>query len=104
MKRPAVSDVDPVPVPDGVIRLPVPSRSFEPFPTDQHRTLRRLAHIVGPDAIGEREQTARQLVAQALEELGRTHMSMCIDPGSDCPECWWLSKAIAPARAVGWLK
>lgn len=95
----------PVPVADGVIRLPVPSRSFQPFPSDEARTARRLAHIVGPDAVGERELTVRQLIAQALEELGRAHLGLCIAPGSmDCPECWWLSKAIAPARAVGWLK
>lgn len=88
----------------GVIRLPVPSRAFEPFPSDTFRTERRLRHIVGPDAVGERTATAAQLVAQALEELGRAHLAVCIDPGMDCQECWWLSKAVAPARAAGWLR
>lgn len=100
----AAGDQRPIPVADGVIRMPVPSEAFRPFPADDFRTARRLAHIVGAGAAGEREKVVRQLVAQALEELGRAHLAVCIAPGMDCDECWWLSKAIAPARAAGWLR
>lgn len=92
----------PIDLPDGVIRLPIPSTAFVPFPSDVFRTTRRLAHVIDPD---EREHTARQLVAQALEELGRAHLAaLPAGHGMDCPECWWLSKALAPARAAGWLR
>lgn len=91
----------PIDVAEGVIRLPIPSRAFQPFPSDVFRTTRRLAHVLDPV---ERDATTRQLIGQALEELGRAHLAACFAPGMDCPECWWLSKALAPARAAGWLQ
>lgn len=83
----------------GVIRLPIPSHAFTPFPVDTFRVERRLRHTTTDDRPG----VVRGLVAQALEELGRTHLAVCIAPGPGCDECWWISKAVAAARAGGWL-
>lgn len=83
-----------------VFRMPVPSSAFTPFPSDKFRAERRL-HFM---AVEQRHAASRQLVGQALEELGRTHLALCIAPGPDCDECFWLSKAVAAARAGGWLR
>lgn len=83
----------------GVVRMPLPGPAFEPFPSDTFRVTRRLAHT----AVDQRPAVVRQLVAQALEELARSHRAACFAPGMDCDECWWLSKALAAARAGGWL-
>lgn len=86
--------------PSSAYRLRVPSRAFEPFPSDTFRVGRRLQHT----GVDDRPGVVRQLVAQALEEQGRSHLLVCISPGVDCDECFWLSKAIAAARAGGWLR
>ena len=93
-------DDQPVDVSSGVIRMPIPGPAFVPFPSDTFRTTRRLAHTV----VSDRGVVARQLAGQAIEELGRTHLALCIAPGVDCDECFWISKAVAAVRAPGWLR
>lgn len=80
--------------------MPVPSSAFVPFPSDAFRVGRRLHHTM----VADQPALVRQLVGQALEELGRTHLAVCISPGPDCDECFWISKALAATRAGSWLQ
>lgn len=81
-----------------VIRMPIPSRAFVPFPADAAAADRRMRRTppTHTDAV------TLTVIGQALEELGRLHVD-CSARGTSCDHCWWLSKAIAAGRAGGWL-
>lgn len=81
-----------------VIRLPVPSRAFVPFDDDVAAAQARRRRVPADQL----PTVTVELIAQALEEVGRIHAT-CPGRGTYCDECWWLSRAIAAGRVGGWL-
>lgn len=78
--------------PAGAFRLPVPSSAFTPSPADAANAAARMEWVRHEHA---RDVVTLQVVAQAVEEIGRHH-PQCRTP---CEVCRWLSRAIAATRA-----